>query len=138
VLPRRLFPRNPERQLKGWQQGEADLVAKWHEQAPEMARRLHYEAKYPVEQYKRFVNAIEGLAVDRPLLLDGRKTGVVHGVALEPGRPQTVFFRVDAPRRARLGAAWEFDVQQRDPDKGEILGGSRYRVVINRPSDRFV
>jgi hypothetical protein len=45
-----------------------------------------------------------------------------------------IFLRIDPPANAKVGATFEFDIQQRlsGDAKQPVLGGSRYRVVINR------
>lgn len=70
--------------------------------------------------------------VDVLLALKGGRVGMIRQLPLSPKDEHALFFRIDAPPRAKAGAVFAFDILQRDPRTGAPQGGSRYRVVINR------
>jgi hypothetical protein len=43
-----------------------------------------------------------------------------------------VFVRIDPAKGTKLGASMSFDVANVDSKTGAFLGGSSYRVVVNR------
>ena len=95
-----------------------------------MAERLFFEAKYPEVQFKLLSKSMERVAGQTPLVLKGG-TGTIRKLKIKPTDEIAIFLRIDPPEGARVGSAWDFDVQQLDSN-GQLLGGSRYSVVMNR------
>jgi hypothetical protein len=135
ALPPPLSPRSLEKQTRGLQKGSAAIVARWLDSYAPVARRLFHEAKYPEHQYGLLTASMKRVAGRAPLVLKGG-VGEIRGLSIQEGDEHAMFLRVDPPARAKVGDAWELDVQQREPKTGRILGGSRYRVVVNRPARR--
>jgi hypothetical protein len=100
-----------------------------------VARRLFYEAKYPEYQYRLMESSMQSVVGQMPLVLQ-EDIGEIRGVPIKAKDEFAVFIRIDPPARAKIGSVWEFDVFQKDSKLGRILGGSRYRVVINKPANK--
>jgi hypothetical protein len=127
-----LFPANIEKQVKGLRKGSDAIVKRWVDSYSPAAKRLFYEAKYSEFQYKLLAASMERVTGQTPLVLQGG-VGEILGVPIKAKDELALFLRVDPPIRSKIGFTWEFDVLQRDSKTRRILGGSRYRVVINRP-----
>jgi hypothetical protein len=108
-------------------------VRKWYDAYSKEAKRLFIEAKYPKQQYDHLVNAMKAVVKQKPLSASGGGIYTITGLPLAPNDRHTIFMRIDPPRDARIGSSWDFDVQQWDGQRGNVQGGSRYRVVINKP-----
>jgi hypothetical protein len=134
VLPPKLFPEKPEQQAKGWRVLSNAPVKKWFENHSMTAKRLFLESKYPEDQYRRLVAAMKAVANQSPLSASGGGEYSITGLPLGPDDRHTIFLRIDPPKEAKVGASWDFDVQQRDSETGTVMGGSRYRVVVNKPA----
>ena len=135
ALPPALWPTSLETQTRGLRKGSAATVTRWIEAYTPVARRLFYEAKYPERQYRLLTASMRRVSGRTPLVLTGG-VGEIRGLPIKASDEHALFVRVDPPRRSRVGAAWSFDVLQRDARTGRMLGGSRYRVVVNRPARR--
>jgi hypothetical protein len=133
ALPPRLSPANLERQTSGLRKGSAALVKRWVESYTPVARRLFYEAKYPAAQYRLLTTSMQRVNGRTPLVLAGG-VGEIRGLPIRSSDELALFVRVDPPARSKVGAAWTFDILQRDARTGRMLGGSRYSVVVNRPA----
>jgi hypothetical protein len=133
VLPPKLFPQKPEQQAKGWRVGSKGMVAEWFKNHSEAAKRLYQEAKYPELQYKNLITAMKTVANQTPLIATGADQYAITGLTLGPEDQHTLFLRIDPPAQAKVGSTWDIDVQVRDAEKGIVHGGSRYRVVVNKP-----
>lgn len=131
VLPSSLAPANPQAQVAGLKKGSAAIVKRWIDGYTPAARRLFFEAKYPEAQFKLLSASMERVAGRTPLVLRGGM-GTIRNLPIKPKDEMAVFLRIDPPAGAKSGAAWEFDVQQKDTKSGRLLGGSRYSVVVNR------
>jgi hypothetical protein len=134
VLPPKLFPQKPEQQAKGWRVVSNAVVAKWFKSHSETARRLYLEAKYPESQYKQLITAMKTVANQKPLQATGPGQFAISGLMLAPDDRHTLFLRIDPPAGAKVGTSWDIDVEVRDAEKGIVQGGSRYRVVVNKPA----
>lgn len=134
VLPPKLFPQKPDEQAKGWRVVANAVVAKWFKSHSDVAKRLYLEAKYPESQYKQLMAAMKTVANQTPLNATGAGLYTITGLNLSPDDRHTLFLRIDPPARAKVGATWDIDVQVRDTEKGIVQGGSRYRVVVNKPA----
>ena len=71
-----------------------------------------------------------------PLVLKQGSVGQIRDVSIGPNDEIPVFLRIDPPANAAVGTTYEFDVQQFDATTNRLLGGCRYRVVINRARHR--
>lgn len=40
--------------------------------------------------------------------------------------------RIALPENTKVGSVFEFDITQRNAETGALVGGSRYRVVVNK------
>jgi hypothetical protein len=131
VLPPPLQPRR-EDQIKNLRAGSAALVQRWIDAYAEVARRLFYEGKYREDQFKLLESAMRAVAGRKPLVLRGGGRAEIRNLSIRPKDEIPVFMRIDPPQGARVGSVYEFDVQQVEARTGRLLGGSRYRVVINK------
>jgi hypothetical protein len=131
VLPPPLFPAKPKEQVKGLREGSAATVKKWIDTYTPLAQRLFFEAKYREDQFKLLAASMKAVSGQTPFTLDGG-VGEITGLPIKAADEFAVFFRIDAPQNSKIGSAWEFDVQQKDSKTGNLLGGSRYRVVVNK------
>jgi hypothetical protein len=136
VLPAPLVPAKPEEQVKGLRKGSAAIVKRWLDAYRPEARRLFHEAKYPEHRYKLLATAMEKVAGRTPLVSPGGGIGEVRGLPIRAKDEVALFLRIDPPRGSKVGSVWEFDVQQKDSRTGRLLGGSRYRVVVNKAVKR--
>jgi hypothetical protein len=132
ALPPPLFPANPREQAKTFKVGTNAAVKKWADQHIEAAKRLYFEAKYPEAQYKLLVKGIKNVATQRTLDLAGGQVGAIQKLTLTPNDSPAIFFRVDLPKNTKVGAMYDFDIQQRESESGKYLGGAHYRVVVNK------
>jgi hypothetical protein len=126
---------NLELPMKGFKKGPAAIVKRWIGAFTPVARRLFYEAKYPEHQYRLLESSMQSVVGQMPLVLQ-EDIGEIRGVPIKAKDEFAVFIRIDPPARAKIGSVWEFDVFQRDSKSGRILGGSRYRVVVNKPANK--
>jgi hypothetical protein len=131
ALPPPLLPAKPAEQVKGLREGSAALVKRWIDGYTPVAKRLFHEAKYPEDQYKLLSQSMTRVAGQTPLALSGGAVGEIRGLPIKAKDEFALFVRVDPPRGAKVGSAWQFDIQQRDSANGRLLGGSRYSVVVN-------
>lgn len=131
VLPPPIYPKNVREQAPQFRVGAASTVAKWIKQFTPASQRLYYEAKFRPEQYRRLTEAMKKVASQKPLIAPGGKESVLRGLPLNHSA-QVVFLRIDPPAKARVGDEWIFDVYQRNSRTGKAIGGSRYKVVVNR------
>jgi len=74
------------------------------------------------------------VADQTPLNATGAGQYAITGLMLSPDDRHTLFLRIDPPAGAKVGSTWDIDVQVRDTEKGIVQGGSRYRVVVNKPA----
>jgi hypothetical protein len=91
-----------------------------------------FEAKYPEHQYKLLSSAMQQIARQKTLELKGGQVGSLKKLPLSPTDEHVVFLRIDPPANTKIGSVFEFDIQERDSEGRKPLGGSRYRVVVNR------
>jgi len=117
---------------KGFRAGAASVVAKWLEQHGPAAERLYHEAKFSETQYAFLTAAMEAVKGQTPWVLPAKTAGEFNGLTIGPKDEHVVFLRIDLPENTRAGSAFEFDVTQRHAETGALLGGSRYRVVVNK------
>jgi hypothetical protein len=136
VLPSRLMPKKIESQAKGFEKGSAAMVKKWLDTHAKALRRLFNEAKYPEAQLKLMLEAMKQVAGQTPLVLKGGRSAALTALALGPRDEIPIFLRIEPPAGTKVGAVFEFDIQQRSSQSRRLLGGSRYRVVVNRPVKR--
>ena len=136
VLPAPLAPTRPDVQAKGFRKGSSALVKRWLDAHGKAIVRLFHEAKYPERQFGLMANALKAVAGKTPLVLKGGGTAALTGLPIAPGDEIPIFLRIDPPKRTKVGAVFEFDVVQCESNSGKALGGSRYRVVVNRPARR--
>lgn len=132
ALPPPLFPIDPNQHAKGFKLGANKTVKTWVDRHTVDSKRLFYEAKYPERQYKLLVAAMEKVAAQRPLELQGGQVNAMQKLPLAPTDNHVIFFRIDPPANTKIGSMFQFDIQQRDSETGKTMGGSRYRVVVNR------
>ena len=130
LLPDPIFPAKAT-QMRGVKAGAASIAKQWRAQYPAQAKKLFFEAKYPELQYKQFADAMTKVATAAPLVVaaDG---GQLLKLPINPKDEHSIFIRIDLPVGTRVGTVSEFDVMQMDSATGRMLGGSRYRVVVNR------
>jgi hypothetical protein len=119
-------------QVRNLKRGSAAMVKRWLDNYGPKAERLYHEAKYPAAQYKLLRDSMQLVAGQTPLVLSGAGSASVRNLPLAPKDEFAIFLRIDPPAGAKVGAAYEFDVVQFDAKTNSRLGGSRYRVVINR------
>jgi hypothetical protein len=132
VLPPPIFPRNPKLQAVGFRRGATAIVKKWIRLYTPVARRLFCEAKYQARQHKRLLEAMEKVADQAPLVLAGGRRAAIASLPISRRDAHTVFLRIDPPPKSKIGSEWTFDVNQVDSATKKLLGGSRYKVVVNR------
>ena len=131
LLPPPLSPKDPKKQAKGIRIGSKTNVAKWQKTYVKAAERLFHEAKYPIEQYRLLTESMKKVAAQVPLVLNGARCK--HQSASNRSQRQACdFLRIDPPAKAKPGSKWSFDVSQRNTKTGQLLGGSRYQVVVNQ------
>ena len=82
-------------------------------------------------QYQQFIDAMATVAHAPPLAV-AATGGQLLGLPINPKDEHSIFIRIDMPQGTRVGTVSEFDVTQTDSATGRLLGGSRYRVVVNR------
>jgi hypothetical protein len=134
VLPPPIFPKDPTEQAREFKLQSNDVVKRWTENHTVAAERLFHEAKYPEEQFNLLLGAMKAVAKQRPLALSGRQSAAIRGLPLTPRKEHAIFIRIDLPRRTKIGSSFSFDVTMQDSKTGNLLGGSRYLTVVNRPS----
>jgi hypothetical protein len=135
LLPSRLAPTNLAEQARGFRKGSAALVKRWLDAHGEAVRRLFREAKYSARQLKLMLDAMNGVRGRTPLVLKGGGLAALTKLRLGPKDEIPIFLRIDPPNRSKIGSVFEFEVQQRVSGSRHVLGGSRYRVVVNRPAN---
>jgi hypothetical protein len=64
--------------------------------------------------------------------LAAKTSGELHGLTIGPKDEYAAFVRIDLPENTKVGSVFEFDITQRNAETGALLGGSRYRVVVNK------
>ena len=135
VGPRQLL--NPDvvggAKLKGL---DPKLLTGWLDAFPKQATELCHQGQLPERDLADLLAALERLTGAPLLAIPTQHDTVLRGLVLKPGEPQTVFLRVDPPVGAKPGSSWEFSVFQRDPDTGQVLGGSTYSVQVVPPPQR--
>ena len=132
LLPKPIFPAQAG-QIKGFSKGAATIAKQWHSGYPEVAKRLFFEAKYSEKQYRLLSDSMAKVAKAAPLMAKGGGRAELRELPIGPEDEHAVFMRIDLPQGTRVGTVYEFDVTQRDSRTGLLLGGTRYRVVVNRP-----
>jgi hypothetical protein len=132
LLPPPIFPKDVKRQAGQFRSGSAAIVKKWTRQYAPVAERLFHEAKYPPTQYKRLVEAMAKVEAQTPLVLAGGRKAAISSLAIARQSTSTIFLRIDPPPQAKIGSEWTFDITQTDSATKKLIGGSRYKVVINR------
>jgi hypothetical protein len=132
ALPPGLFPKDPREQAPDFVLRSNAKVKRWATAHIETAKRLYYEAKYPEDQYSLLVRAIQRVAGQQPLVLNGGVTAAIRDLPLTRRDEHAVFFRIDLPSDAKIGSAFYFDVTQVDSKSRKSHGGSRYEIVVNR------
>jgi hypothetical protein len=135
ALPRPLFPTNLEEQVKGLRKGSSAIVKRWIDSYGPLAKRLFFEAKYREDQYKLLTASMDRVVGQTPLVLSGG-VGEIRNLPIKTEDEVAFFIRIDPPEGSKVGSAWDFDVHQRESQTGRILGGSRYRVVINKSAKK--
>jgi hypothetical protein len=132
ALPAALYPRNIKTQVEGARQGSLALIRNWQKGYSAIAERLYHEAKYPPTQYRALVASMEAVRAKPPLQLASGKMASIRSLRIEPDSRHTIFMRIDPPAKAKPGDKWSFLVSQTEAGTGKLIGGSRYKVVINR------
>ena len=132
VLPPPLFPKDPKKQAKGFRIGSKSTVTNWQKNYWKVVERLFNEAKYPEQQFRLLSESMKKVAPQVPLVAKGGGVARISALAIAPNDRHAIFLRIDPPAKAKPGAQWSFDVSQQDPKNGQLLGGSRYQVVVNR------
>jgi hypothetical protein len=131
VLPPALNPKSLE-QTKNLKVGSAAVIKRWVDGYAPVAKRLLFEAKYPEAQYRLLDESMRLVRDQKPLVLKGGGMAEMRDLPIRPKDEIPVFMRIDPPERAKVGSVYEFDLRQVDAKTLRLLGGSRYRVVINR------
>jgi hypothetical protein len=119
-------------QLKGFKPGSAAAVKRWIDGYAPAAKRLFNEAKFPEAQYALLAGAMDAVKAETPFTLAAKTSGELRGLTIGPKDEHVAFVRIDLPENTRAGSVFEFDITQRTADTGALLGGSRYRVVVNK------
>jgi len=132
LLPPPIFPKDVKRQAAEFRQGSAAIVKRWIKLYTPIAKRLFCEAKYPAAQHKRLMEAMANVAAQRPLALAGGRKAAIKSLPISRHSSHTLFLRIDPPPKSKVGSEWTFDVNQTDSATQKLIGGSRYKVVINR------
>ncbi|MEO8135560.1 MAG: hypothetical protein ABI831_16470, partial [Betaproteobacteria bacterium] len=132
VLPPPLFPKKLETQVKGLKPGSGALIKRWQSAYGPAAKQLFYEAKFSEFQYSVLVKAMAGIGGQAPLVLKGGGNAEVRQLPIAPKDEFAIFMRIDPPQGTKVGAVFEFDIVQRDSKSKQRLGGSRYRIVVNK------
>jgi len=112
------------------------LVRQWYEKHSRDAERLFHEGKYSREDYNQLITAMK-LVSQRPLLTPRRslKQPTLTKLSITVNDNHTVFMHIAPPAGAKIGQSWEFSVNQRDSQTGQLQGGANYSIRINRPAD---
>jgi len=132
VLPPPIFPKDIKKQAEGFQPGPVATVKKWIKQYSIAAQRLFHEAKYPAAQYRILVDSMEKVKAQTPLISLGGRRSAINSLPIGANQTHTAFLRIDPPPKSKPGDEWSFDVLQSDAATGKLIGGCRYKVVINR------
>ena len=135
VLPTALTPTRAD-QTTNLRKGSAALVKRWFDAYGPAAKTAFHEAKYSETQYALLDAAMLQVRGRTPLVLKQGSVGQIRDVSIGPNDEIPVFLRIDPPANAAVGTTYEFDVQQFDATTNRLLGGCRYRVVINRARHR--
>ena len=130
LLPKPIFPAKAE-QMKGFKEGLASVAKQWRSEYPDRAKRLFFEGKYPKQQFQLLTDAMTKVSDATPLTAQGIGAEL-NGLPIGPQDEHAIFMRIDLPRGTKVGTVYEFDVMQRDTRTGRMLGGTRYRVVVNK------
>jgi hypothetical protein len=132
VLPPPLFPKDLGKQVMGLRKGAASTVKNWQTSYTEMAKRLFFEAKYSERQFTLLTDSMKAVAGQTPLVLKGGGAAEVRELPIAPKDEFAIFLRIDPPQGTKVGSVFEFDVIQRNSKTKKPLGGSRYKVVVNK------
>jgi hypothetical protein len=132
LLPPPLFPKDPKKEAKGFRIGSKTAVAKWQKIYVKAAERLFHEAKYPIDQYRLLAASMKKVAAQAPFVLNGGRLASISALQIATNDRHAIFLRIDPPAKAKPGSQWSFDVSQRNTKTRELLGGSRYHVVVNK------
>jgi hypothetical protein len=132
VLPPPIFPSDLKKQAEGFRVGSKAVVKQWATSYSRAAERLFHDAKYSADQFKLLADSMKKVATQAPLVLKGGSRAGVRALGIAAKERHAIFFRIDPPAKAKPGSNWIFDVQQRDSKSGQLIGGSRYQVVVNR------
>jgi hypothetical protein len=130
LLPAPIFPAKAT-QMKGVKPGPASIARQWLAQYPALAKKLYFEAKFSDGQYKQLTDAMSKVSAATPLVF-AAGGGQLTSIPINPKDEHSIFLRIDLPKGTKVGTVYEFDVTQRDTKSGKLLGGSRYRVMVNR------
>ena len=131
ALPPALYPKSLE-QVKNLRAGANTLIKRWVDGYGPVAKRLFYEAKYPEAQYKLLADSMRLVSGQKTLVLKGGGIAEIRDLPIGPKDEIPIFMRIDPPANTKIGSVYEFDIVQFDAKSNARLGGSRYRVVINR------
>jgi hypothetical protein len=134
VLPPSLFPKNLDKQVTGLRKGATATVKRWQDSYTETARKLFFEAKYSERQFTLLSDSMKAVTGQTPLVLKGGGQAELRELPIAPKDEFPIFLRIDPPQGTRAGSTFEFDIIQRNSKTKKLLGGSRYKVVVNRPS----
>lgn len=134
LLPPPLFPRRIESQARGFKVASRKFVERWLKEHPVAIKRLYEESKYAAEHYKDMMLAMKQVARQSPLQLARGSEGVIRKIPITAAGRHAMFLRIDPPEGSKIGSAWEFEIRQFDSETRELIGGSRYRVVVNKPA----
>jgi len=132
VLPAPIYPKVVKRQAEQFRVGSGTIVKKWIKEYGPVAKRLFHEAKNKCEQHRRLVEAMAKVEAQKPLVLTGGRMTAIRSLPIARTSSYTIFLRIDPPPKARVGSEWFFDLTQTDSTTGKLIGGSRYKVVINK------
>jgi hypothetical protein len=131
LLPSPIYPTKTT-QMKGVKSGSTSIAKQWLAQYPALAKKLYFDAKFTDVQYQQLTAAMSKVATAKPLVF-AAGGGQLTSLPINPKDEHSIFIRIDLPKGTRVGTIYEFDVMQRDTRSGKMLGGSRYRVMVNRP-----
>jgi hypothetical protein len=134
LLPKKLYPAAAEKErLKDFRVLSNKPVKEWVASHSNAAQRIQWEGKYSESALKKLNKAME-LVAAQPLLQANGNNGVtaLPGITLKASDRHTIFLRITPPKGAKVGDVFDFNVEQRDSESKTVLGGSAYRVVINR------
>jgi hypothetical protein len=133
VLPGKLLSADRVKMQRDFSPKPFSIVKNWHDQFSKLAERLHWEGKHAQEDYSRLRIALKQVS-KQPVLQPRQGVSTLRQLSIRSQDRHTMFFRIDPPKKAKVGDSWEFSIIQQESRTKTVQGGADYVVRINRPT----